>query len=178
MATLFLPPVQPPTDGAVVPFPLNQQCVAMLHAQPSVSVLLLTAPNPPPTERSQAWCDAVVQRLQPTKVHVVCTVESHDYVGDSDPTSNALAFVLANRAATLPEGVPLMPQDLLLQGAAAALLLQCQVRMCACVLSCNNAMYNNTLSATVSGDPMHLCCGGPGFAGSRSCAAAAACRCV
>lgn len=125
IATLSLPPVRPPTEDAVVPFPLNQQCNATLHSCPNA--LLLTAPNVPPTERSQAWSDAVLTRLQPSRVHVVCTVEAHEYVGDADPTSTALAFVLANRAATLPEGVPTMPQDLLLQGAAAALLLQCQV---------------------------------------------------
>lgn len=126
VATLSLAPVRPPTDDAVVPFPLNQQCIATLStAQPSL--LLLEAPTAPPTERSQAWCDAILQRLRPSRVHVVCTVEAHEYVGDFDPTSTALAFVLANRAATLPEGSPLMPQDLLLQGAAAAFLLQCQV---------------------------------------------------
>lgn len=109
----------------MVPFPLNQQCIATVHAQSSALVLLV--PTPPPNERSQAWCDTVLQRLQPVGVHVVCTVDAHEYVGDCDPTSTALAFVLGNRAAKLPPGVPLMPQDLLLQGAAAALLLQCQV---------------------------------------------------
>lgn len=209
-AHVTLPAITPPSDDAVIPYPLNQPCVSTVYA--TTTHTLLAAPMVPPTERAVAWTCALLQHIKPQAVIVVSTVEvcggmgcvlkrvpgwcvacvcasawmchthgyalhthcqpvhkshmspsplsctmhlsstthlssitthlssstthlscmmqpqAHEYAGEGDPASQPLVFSLTNPAASpLPDGVTPMPPDLLLRGAAAAFMLQCQV---------------------------------------------------
>ncbi len=73
---MTLAPITPPSD-AVVPYPLNQQCVATVYTTPHAtpSHVLVAAPHPPPTERAAAWTRAVLEYTKPQAVIVMSTVE-------------------------------------------------------------------------------------------------------
>ncbi len=85
---------------------------------------------------------------------LLCT-QAHEYAGEADPTSNPLVFSLVNTAAApLPDGVVPMPPDMLLRGAAAACMLQCQVGVC---VGCD-VMMSHWLMHAMMMMMMRLCC--------------------